>query len=72
MFAESPSSRVKGSPYQVGHSPRQPWLEENKSPLPLARRLIYHNLHHKPLRSLKWISLYAGCMQWYDVMLCME
>ena len=50
---------------------RRHWLEENKSPLPLARHLVHHDLHHKPLRSLKWVSHYAGCMQWYDgMMLC--
>ena len=71
---ESPSSRVKGSPYPVGHSPWHPWLEENKSSLPLARCLIYHDLHHKPLRSLKWVRMYAmvcngmmSCYAWGDV-----
>ena len=49
----------QGSPYPVGHSPWQPWLEENKSPLPPARHLVHHDLHHKPLGSLKWVRMYA-------------
>ena len=77
---ESPSSRVKAHHIEWVIAPdsschvlifEQPWLEENKSPLPLARHLVHYDLHHKPLRSLKWISPYAGCMQWYDgMMLC--
>ena len=56
--AESPSSRVKAHHIEwiiAPNSSYRAWLEENKSPFPLAGHLIYHNLHHRPLRSLKWL-----------------
>ena len=41
------------------------WLEENKSSCPLIDVWFNITLHHKSLRSLKWLLK----MLWYDVMM---